>query len=151
MTDYMDKVDRLKCLVLNMPHPNHDTLKFMCRHLKRWEGRREVVQRRSVCVCVCFQLSLFVFPPVCPGWITFYNAEYSVRMLQHEGVKRKIKPSHHLKKKKQMLPQEGVVSSSFLGMFCRGFFGRSSQCVPGSHCLTLGPREDEKAGRRWMV
>uniref|UniRef100_A0A3Q2CPI4 Rho GTPase activating protein 9 n=1 Tax=Cyprinodon variegatus TaxID=28743 RepID=A0A3Q2CPI4_CYPVA len=35
MTDHMDKVDRLKCLVLNMPPPNHDTLKFMCRHLRR--------------------------------------------------------------------------------------------------------------------
>ncbi|KAM9859388.1 rho GTPase-activating protein 15 isoform 2-T2 [Aulostomus maculatus] len=35
MADYMDKVDRLKCLVLNMPPPNHDTLQFMCRHLKR--------------------------------------------------------------------------------------------------------------------
>ncbi|XP_071351520.1 rho GTPase-activating protein 15 isoform X3 [Trachinotus anak] len=35
MSDYMDKVDRLKCLVLNMPPPNHDTLLFMCRHLKR--------------------------------------------------------------------------------------------------------------------
>uniref|UniRef100_A0A672ZRG4 Rho GTPase activating protein 9 n=1 Tax=Sphaeramia orbicularis TaxID=375764 RepID=A0A672ZRG4_9TELE len=33
--DHMDKVDRLKCLVLNMPPPNHDTLLFMCRHLKR--------------------------------------------------------------------------------------------------------------------
>ncbi|XP_032405843.1 LOW QUALITY PROTEIN: rho GTPase-activating protein 9 [Xiphophorus hellerii] len=35
MTDHMDKVDRLKCLVLNMPPPNHDTLEFMCRHLRR--------------------------------------------------------------------------------------------------------------------
>ncbi|XP_026022569.1 rho GTPase-activating protein 15 isoform X3 [Astatotilapia calliptera] len=35
MSDYMDKIDRLKCLVLNMPPPNHDTLQFMCRHLKR--------------------------------------------------------------------------------------------------------------------
>ncbi|KAM4741090.1 rho GTPase-activating protein 9 isoform 4-T4 [Anableps anableps] len=35
MTDHMDKVDRLKCLVLNMPPPNHDTLKFMCQHLRR--------------------------------------------------------------------------------------------------------------------
>uniref|UniRef100_A0A8C6T585 Rho GTPase activating protein 9 n=1 Tax=Neogobius melanostomus TaxID=47308 RepID=A0A8C6T585_9GOBI len=35
MTDYIDKVDRLKCLVLNMPPPNHDTLQFICRHLKR--------------------------------------------------------------------------------------------------------------------
>ncbi|XP_070758004.1 rho GTPase-activating protein 15 [Enoplosus armatus] len=35
MSDYMDKVHRLKCLVLNMPPPNHDTLQFMCRHLKR--------------------------------------------------------------------------------------------------------------------
>ncbi|XP_030585527.1 rho GTPase-activating protein 15 isoform X2 [Archocentrus centrarchus] len=35
MPDYMDKIDRLKCLVLNMPPPNHDTLQFMCRHLRR--------------------------------------------------------------------------------------------------------------------
>lgn len=35
MSDYMDKIDRLKCLVLNMPPPNHNTLQFMCRHLKR--------------------------------------------------------------------------------------------------------------------
>ncbi|XP_042258587.1 rho GTPase-activating protein 9 isoform X2 [Thunnus maccoyii] len=35
MSNYMDKVDRLKCLVLNMPPPNHDTLQFMCRHLRR--------------------------------------------------------------------------------------------------------------------
>ncbi|XP_067360072.1 rho GTPase-activating protein 9 isoform X6 [Channa argus] len=35
MSDYTDKVDRLKCLVLNMPPPNHDTLQFMCCHLKR--------------------------------------------------------------------------------------------------------------------
>ncbi|XP_014903010.1 rho GTPase-activating protein 9 isoform X5 [Poecilia latipinna] len=35
MSDHMDKVDRLKCLVLNMPPPNHDTLEFMCQHLRR--------------------------------------------------------------------------------------------------------------------
>uniref|UniRef100_A0A3P9NRD0 Rho GTPase activating protein 9 n=1 Tax=Poecilia reticulata TaxID=8081 RepID=A0A3P9NRD0_POERE len=35
MSDHMDKVDRLKCLVLNMPPPNHNTLEFMCRHLRR--------------------------------------------------------------------------------------------------------------------
>ncbi|KAM9758962.1 rho GTPase-activating protein 15 isoform 1-T2 [Menidia menidia] len=35
MSDHMEKVDRLKCLVLNMPPPNHDTLQFMCRHLRR--------------------------------------------------------------------------------------------------------------------
>ncbi|KAM6927463.1 rho GTPase-activating protein 15 isoform 1-T1 [Xenentodon cancila] len=35
MSDYVEKVDRLKCLVLNMPPPNHDTLLFMCRHLRR--------------------------------------------------------------------------------------------------------------------
>ncbi|XP_060899221.1 rho GTPase-activating protein 9 isoform X5 [Labrus mixtus] len=35
MSDYLEKVHRLKCLVLNMPPPNHDTLKFMCRHLRR--------------------------------------------------------------------------------------------------------------------
>ncbi|KAJ8400776.1 hypothetical protein AAFF_G00391300 [Aldrovandia affinis] len=35
MTDYLDKVDRMKCLVLSMPPPNHDTMRFMFRHLKR--------------------------------------------------------------------------------------------------------------------
>ncbi|KAM4613542.1 rho GTPase-activating protein 15 isoform 2-T3 [Polymixia lowei] len=35
MADYWDKVDRLKCLVLNMPPPNHDTLHFMFQHLRR--------------------------------------------------------------------------------------------------------------------
>ncbi|XP_075997077.1 rho GTPase-activating protein 9 isoform X2 [Genypterus blacodes] len=35
MSDHEDKVERLKCLVLNMPPPNHDTLHFMCRHLRR--------------------------------------------------------------------------------------------------------------------
>uniref|UniRef100_A0A3P8XZ16 Rho GTPase activating protein 9 n=1 Tax=Esox lucius TaxID=8010 RepID=A0A3P8XZ16_ESOLU len=35
MSDYMDKVDRMKCLVLGMPPPNHDTMRFMFRHLKR--------------------------------------------------------------------------------------------------------------------
>ncbi|KAF7664588.1 hypothetical protein LDENG_00169570 [Lucifuga dentata] len=35
MSDYMEKVDRLKCLILNMPPPNHDTLQFMCCHLRR--------------------------------------------------------------------------------------------------------------------
>ncbi|XP_051996514.1 rho GTPase-activating protein 15-like [Xyrauchen texanus] len=33
--DYLDKVDRLKLLVISMPPPNHDTLKHMIRHLKR--------------------------------------------------------------------------------------------------------------------
>lgn len=42
MTDHMDKVDRLKCLVLNMPPPNHDTLKFMCRHLRRVLERSDI-------------------------------------------------------------------------------------------------------------
>ncbi|KAI1899966.1 hypothetical protein AGOR_G00067370 [Albula goreensis] len=35
MSDYLDKVDRMKCLILNMPPPNHDTMRFMFRHLKR--------------------------------------------------------------------------------------------------------------------
>ncbi|XP_056292812.1 rho GTPase-activating protein 15 isoform X4 [Pseudoliparis swirei] len=35
MSDYMDKVDRLKYLVLNMPPTNRDTLQFICCHLKR--------------------------------------------------------------------------------------------------------------------
>ncbi|KAJ8259433.1 hypothetical protein GJAV_G00169210 [Gymnothorax javanicus] len=35
MSDYLDKVDRLKCLILNMPPPNHDTMKFILRHLRR--------------------------------------------------------------------------------------------------------------------
>uniref|UniRef100_A0A674BDW4 Rho GTPase activating protein 9 n=1 Tax=Salmo trutta TaxID=8032 RepID=A0A674BDW4_SALTR len=33
--DYLDKVDRLKWLVLSMPPPNHDTMRFMFSHLKR--------------------------------------------------------------------------------------------------------------------
>ncbi|KAG7267899.1 hypothetical protein CRUP_015582 [Coryphaenoides rupestris] len=35
MSDYWDKVDRLKCLMLNIPPPNHDTLHFLFSHLKR--------------------------------------------------------------------------------------------------------------------
>nr|XP_046167203.1 rho GTPase-activating protein 9 isoform X4 [Oncorhynchus gorbuscha] len=35
MSDYLDKVDRLKCLVLSMPPPNQDTMRFMFSHLKR--------------------------------------------------------------------------------------------------------------------
>ncbi|XP_077053747.1 rho GTPase-activating protein 15-like isoform X6 [Siphateles boraxobius] len=33
--DYLEKVERLKFLVINMPPPNHDTLSHMIRHLKR--------------------------------------------------------------------------------------------------------------------
>ncbi|XP_051562042.1 rho GTPase-activating protein 9-like isoform X2 [Myxocyprinus asiaticus] len=33
--NYLDKVDRLKLLVISMPPPNHDTLRHMIRHLKR--------------------------------------------------------------------------------------------------------------------
>ncbi|CAB1353234.1 unnamed protein product, partial [Coregonus sp. 'balchen'] len=35
MSDYLDKVDRLKWLVLSMPPPNQDTMRFMFSHLKR--------------------------------------------------------------------------------------------------------------------
>ncbi|CAL8340185.1 unnamed protein product [Merluccius merluccius] len=35
MPDYWEKVDRLKCLVLNIPPPNRDTLHFIFTHLKR--------------------------------------------------------------------------------------------------------------------
>uniref|UniRef100_A0A8C5B9R5 Rho GTPase activating protein 9 n=1 Tax=Gadus morhua TaxID=8049 RepID=A0A8C5B9R5_GADMO len=35
MSDYSDKVDRLKCLVLNIPPPSHDTLHFIFSHLQR--------------------------------------------------------------------------------------------------------------------
>lgn len=66
MSDYMDKVDRLKCLVLNMPPPNHDTLQFMCRHLKRWEGGRKTTPHsKHLCSCVCLRLCLF---PICLSW-----------------------------------------------------------------------------------
>ncbi|CDQ99177.1 unnamed protein product [Oncorhynchus mykiss] len=37
MSDYLDKVDRLKSLVLSMPPPNQDTMRFMFSHLKRYE------------------------------------------------------------------------------------------------------------------
>ncbi|XP_077385877.1 rho GTPase-activating protein 15 isoform X2 [Festucalex cinctus] len=35
MADYADKVERLTSVVQSMPQPNHDTLQFICRHLKR--------------------------------------------------------------------------------------------------------------------
>ncbi|KAL7891664.1 hypothetical protein AOLI_G00011400 [Acnodon oligacanthus] len=35
MSDYLDKVDRMKLLVISMPPPNHDTMRHMFRHLKR--------------------------------------------------------------------------------------------------------------------
>ncbi|KAF6738787.1 Rho GTPase-activating protein 15 [Oryzias melastigma] len=41
MPDYVEKVDRLKCLVLGMPPPNHDTLQFMCQHLRRVLGHSD--------------------------------------------------------------------------------------------------------------
>ncbi|XP_024126622.1 rho GTPase-activating protein 9 isoform X4 [Oryzias melastigma] len=41
MPDYVEKVDRLKCLVLSMPPPNHDTLQFMCQHLRRVLGHSD--------------------------------------------------------------------------------------------------------------
>uniref|UniRef100_A0A8C1VYD0 Rho GTPase activating protein 9 n=1 Tax=Cyprinus carpio TaxID=7962 RepID=A0A8C1VYD0_CYPCA len=34
-SEYLDKVDRLKLLVLSMPPPNHHTLRHMIRHLRR--------------------------------------------------------------------------------------------------------------------
>uniref|UniRef100_A0A4W5L8H8 Rho GTPase activating protein 9 n=1 Tax=Hucho hucho TaxID=62062 RepID=A0A4W5L8H8_9TELE len=37
MSDYLDKVARLKSLVLSMPPPNQDTMRFMFSHLKRYE------------------------------------------------------------------------------------------------------------------
>ncbi|XP_067097768.1 LOW QUALITY PROTEIN: rho GTPase-activating protein 15 [Osmerus mordax] len=35
MSDYVDKLDRMKCLVLSMPPPTNDTMCFMIRHLQR--------------------------------------------------------------------------------------------------------------------
>uniref|UniRef100_A0A3Q3DPM8 Rho GTPase activating protein 9 n=1 Tax=Hippocampus comes TaxID=109280 RepID=A0A3Q3DPM8_HIPCM len=35
VVDYAEKVERLKSVVHSMPQPNHDTLQFICRHLKR--------------------------------------------------------------------------------------------------------------------
>ncbi|XP_061543759.1 rho GTPase-activating protein 15 isoform X2 [Phycodurus eques] len=35
MSDYADKVERLTSVVHSLPQPNHDTLQFICRHLKR--------------------------------------------------------------------------------------------------------------------
>ncbi|XP_061642239.1 rho GTPase-activating protein 9 isoform X8 [Phyllopteryx taeniolatus] len=35
-SDYADKVERLTSVVHSLPQPNHDTLQFICRHLKRW-------------------------------------------------------------------------------------------------------------------
>ncbi|XP_058634934.1 rho GTPase-activating protein 12 isoform X2 [Onychostoma macrolepis] len=35
LSDYLEKVDRLKLLVISMPPPNHHTLRHMIRHLRR--------------------------------------------------------------------------------------------------------------------
>ncbi|KAG7326565.1 hypothetical protein KOW79_009966 [Hemibagrus wyckioides] len=35
LPDYMEKVERLKLLIVNMPSPNHDTMRHMFRHLKQ--------------------------------------------------------------------------------------------------------------------
>ncbi|XDV35173.1 hypothetical protein PO909_005172, partial [Leuciscus waleckii] len=35
ISNYLDKVERLKLLVISMPPPNHDTLSHMIQHLKR--------------------------------------------------------------------------------------------------------------------
>ncbi|XP_063070960.1 rho GTPase-activating protein 9 isoform X2 [Engraulis encrasicolus] len=35
MSDYLDKVDRMKCLISAMPPANHDTMKAIFSHLKR--------------------------------------------------------------------------------------------------------------------
>lgn len=35
ISDYLEKMERLKLLVFNMPTPNHDTLRHMIRHLTR--------------------------------------------------------------------------------------------------------------------
>ncbi|XP_066521124.1 rho GTPase-activating protein 15 isoform X2 [Hoplias malabaricus] len=35
MSDYLEKVDRMKLLVISMPPPNHDTMRHMFSHLKR--------------------------------------------------------------------------------------------------------------------
>ncbi|XP_047670195.1 rho GTPase-activating protein 15 isoform X2 [Tachysurus fulvidraco] len=35
LSDYMDKVDRVKVLIVSMPSPNQDTMRHMFQHLKR--------------------------------------------------------------------------------------------------------------------
>ncbi|KAL2091440.1 hypothetical protein ACEWY4_013703 [Coilia grayii] len=35
ISDYLDRVDRMKCLINSMPPPNHDTMNAIFRHLKR--------------------------------------------------------------------------------------------------------------------
>ncbi|XP_072540856.1 rho GTPase-activating protein 9 isoform X2 [Salminus brasiliensis] len=35
MSEYLDKVDRMKLLIISMPPSNHDTMRHMFRHLKR--------------------------------------------------------------------------------------------------------------------
>lgn len=84
MSDYMDKVDRLKCLVLNMPPPNHDTLQFMCRHLKRWEGGRKTTHKTSLLMCLSSSLLVSYLSVL--KTVTFHNAQYSPGTFQHEGM-----------------------------------------------------------------
>ncbi|CDR08614.1 unnamed protein product [Oncorhynchus mykiss] len=51
MSDYLDKVDRLKWLVLSMPPPNHDTMRFMFSHLKRYETSPQSSQVPNLLNC----------------------------------------------------------------------------------------------------
>uniref|UniRef100_A0A8C7ZVK7 Rho GTPase activating protein 9 n=1 Tax=Oryzias sinensis TaxID=183150 RepID=A0A8C7ZVK7_9TELE len=54
MPDYVEKVDRMKCLVLNMPPPNHDTLQFMCQHLRRVLGHSDTNRMNTQNIGIVF-------------------------------------------------------------------------------------------------
>uniref|UniRef100_A0A8C8A1D1 Rho GTPase activating protein 9 n=1 Tax=Oryzias sinensis TaxID=183150 RepID=A0A8C8A1D1_9TELE len=52
--NYVEKVDRMKCLVLNMPPPNHDTLQFMCQHLRRVLGHSDTNRMNTQNIGIVF-------------------------------------------------------------------------------------------------
>ncbi|XP_060724156.1 rho GTPase-activating protein 15 isoform X1 [Tachysurus vachellii] len=56
LSDYMDKVDRLKVLIVSLPSPNHNTMKHMFQHLKR-------VMEHSDCNRMTMQNIGIVFGP----------------------------------------------------------------------------------------
>lgn len=115
MSDYMDKVDRLKCLVLNMPPPNHDTLKFMCRHLKRWVGGEWNL------MCLFF----FVSPHLSADF--YFFAICRVKSRPNEILPTFPDKKKTLKKTPEYNHKRGLFPSSSSGIFsARGSLARSA-------------------------
>ncbi|RXN29506.1 rho GTPase-activating 9 isoform X1 [Labeo rohita] len=51
--DYLEKVDRLKLLVISMPPPNHNTLRHMIQHLRRDNAKKLFTKKLFTLVMEC--------------------------------------------------------------------------------------------------